>query len=211
MINRSKITSAEMDALFNSEDSQIDSEALESSFLIRIALIVAIWLIRIIVVSFFPEYHMVSKYESNILPYETTNFLLYMRIFLFMVVGSIYFLSFHTQILFAQFNAFTIVIVSCLIWSDFEMYIIDNIQDLSMASLGMIALRFVALSLLIANFMALQKRGIGLWLVSWRHKSFSNQSHTSCCPFQSVIHPVLSLFSVVQTREDYRKRIQFFL
>ena len=105
---------------------------------------------------------MVSKYESNILPNETTNFLLYMRIFLFMVVGSIYFLSFHTQILFAQFNAFTIVIVSCLIWSDFEMYIIDNIQDLSMASLGMIALRFVALSLLINNFMALQKRGIGL-------------------------------------------------
>ena len=112
MINRSKITSAEMDALFNSEDSQIDSEARESGFLIRIALIVAICLIRIIVVSFFPEYHMVSKYESNILPYETTNFLLYMRIFLFMVVGSIYFLSFHTQILFAQFNAFTIVIVS---------------------------------------------------------------------------------------------------
>lgn len=162
MIHRSKITSAEMDALFNSEDSQIDSEAHESGFLIRIALIVAIWLIRIIVVSFFPEYHMVSKYESNILPYETTNFLLYMRIFLFMVVGSIYFLSFHTQILFAQFNAFTIVIVSCLIWSDFEMYIIDNIQDLSMASLAMITLRFVALSLLIANFMALQKRGIGL-------------------------------------------------
>jgi len=162
MIHRSKITSAEMDALFNSEDSQIDSEARKSGFLIRIALIVAIWLIRITVVSFFPEYHMVSKYESNILPYETTNFLLYMRIFLFIVVGSIYFLSFHTQILFAQFNAFTIVIVSCLIWSDFELYIIDNIQDLSIASLAMIALRFVALSLLIANFMALQKRGIGL-------------------------------------------------
>ena len=162
MVHRSKITSAEMDALFNSEDSQIDSEARESGFLIRIALIVAIWLIRIIVVSFFPEYHMVSKYESNILPYETTNFLLYMRVFLFMVVGTIYFLSFHTQILFAQFNAFTIVIVSCLIWSDFEMYILDNLQDLSMASLAMIALRFVALSLLIANFMALQKKGIGL-------------------------------------------------
>ena len=162
MLNRSKITSAEMNALLNSDESQIDSEAHESGFLIRIALIVAIWLIRIIVVSFFPEYHMVSKHESNILPYETTNFLLYIRIFLFMVVGSIYFLSFHTQILFAQFNAFTIVIVSCLIWSDFEMYIIDNIQDLSMSSLAMIALRFVALSLLIANFMALQKRGIGL-------------------------------------------------
>ena len=162
MIDRSKITSAEMEALFNSEDGQLESEAYESAFLIRIALIVAIWLIRIVVVSFFPEYHMVSKYESNVLSYETTNFLLYMRIFLFMVVGSIYFLSFHTRILFAQFNAFTIVIVCCLIWSDFEMYIIDNIQDLSIASLAMIALRFVALSLLVANFMALQKRGIGL-------------------------------------------------
>ena len=162
MINRSKITSAEMEALFSNEDSQISSKAYELGFIIRIALIVGIWLVRIIVVSFFPEYHMVSKYENNILSYETTNFLFYMRVFLFMVVGGIYFISYHTQILFAQFNAFTIVIVCCLIWSDFEMYILDNIQDLSIASLGMIALRFVALSLLIANFMVLQKRGMGL-------------------------------------------------
>tara|TARA_Y100000994_G_scaffold243250_1_gene241381 strand:- start:800 stop:1303 length:504 start_codon:yes stop_codon:yes gene_type:complete len=162
MINRSKITSAEMDALFSNEDNQIDSKAYELGFIIRIALIVGIWLVRIIVVSFFPEYHMVSKYENSILSYETTNFLFYMRVFLFMVVGGIYFLSYQTQILFAQFNAFTIVIVCCLIWSDFEMYILDNIQDLSIASLGMIALRFVALSLLIANFIVLQRRGMGL-------------------------------------------------
>ena len=162
MINRSKITSAEMEALFSNEDSQIDNKAYELGFIIRIALIVGIWLVRIIVVSFFPEYHMVSKYENSILSYETTNFLFYMRVFLFMVVGGIYFLSYQTQILFAQFNAFTIVIVCCLIWSDFEMYILDNIQDLSIASLGMIALRFVALSLLIANFIVLQRRGMGL-------------------------------------------------
>ena len=162
MIDRSRITQSELDALIGDGQAYTTSSSSEqfyNRFITRVLLILAIWIIRIVVVSFFPEYHMISRLEHKLLSNEITDFLLIMRVSLFLVVGGIYFASFYTRKLFPQINAFTIVIVSCLIWSDFEMYILDNLRDLTLASLSLIGLRFVALILLIQNFIELQKRG----------------------------------------------------
>ena len=162
MIDRSRITQSELDALLgNSQEYTISStsEQFYNRFITRVLLILAIWIIRIVVVSFFPEYHMISRAEHKLLSSEITDFLFIMRVSLFLVVAGIYFASFYTRKFFPQINAFTIVVVSCLIWSDFEMYILDNLRDLTLASLSMIGLRFVALTLLILNFVELQKRG----------------------------------------------------
>ena len=162
MIDRSRITQAELDALFGDNQQlefDLKPDKFYYKFITRVLLILSIWIIRIVVVSFFPEYHMISRLEHKLLSNEITDFLFIMRVSLFLVVGGIYFASFYTRKLFPQINAFTIVIVSCLIWSDFEMYILDNLRDLTLASLSMIGLRFLALILLIQNFIELQKRG----------------------------------------------------
>ena len=162
MIDRSRITQSELDALIGDGQAYTissTSEQFYNRFIKRVLLILAIWIIRIVVVSFFPEYHMISRAEHKLLSSEITDFLFIMRVSLFLVVAGIYFASFYTRRFFPQINAFTIIVVSCLIWSDFEMYILDNLRDLTLASLSMIGLRFVALTLLILNFVELQKRG----------------------------------------------------
>ena len=59
MIDRSRITQPELDALLGkSEEHTISStsEQFYNRFITRVLLILAIWIIRIVVVSFFPEY-----------------------------------------------------------------------------------------------------------------------------------------------------------
>ena len=118
MIDPSRITEPELEALLGKgQEYTISStpEQFYNRFITRVLLIVAIWIIRIVVVSFFPEYHMISRAEHNLLSSEITDFLFIMRVSLFLVVAGIYFASFYTRRFFPQINAFTIVVVSCFI------------------------------------------------------------------------------------------------
>ena len=70
MIDRSRITQPELDALLGkSQEHTISStsEQFYNRFITRVLLILAIWIIRIVVVSLFPEYHMISIAEHKLL------------------------------------------------------------------------------------------------------------------------------------------------
>ena len=158
MAEHSKISQEELEALLPQyEVSPQKMSRIEKRIRNRCYAIVVIWILRIIFVAFYPEFHLVTRAETKLLTPETVGYLLLVRISLLIIGASIYLTSFLYNRYFRTVNVLALVIVCCIIWSDMEVYILSSVGDLSIPSLGMIMIRFIPLTLLILNYLDVRR------------------------------------------------------
>jgi len=158
MSNHSKVSSEELDALLpQTEVTSHQMSQVERKIRTRCILIVAFWLLRIFLVTYFPEFILATRAETQLLTPDEVNGLLLIRISMVVLGATIYLLSFFTNQYFRTINVLALVIVSCLIWSDMEVYILSSIGELTLPSLGMIMFRFIPLTLLFLNYIDIRK------------------------------------------------------
>ena len=158
MSNHSKVSSEELDALLpQTEVTSHQMSQVERKIRTRCILIASFWLLRIFLVTYFPEFILATRAETQLLTPDEVNGLLLIRISMVVLGATIYLLSFFTNQYFRTINVLALVIVSCLIWSDMEVYILSSIGELTLPSLGMIMFRFIPLTLLFLNYIDIRK------------------------------------------------------
>jgi hypothetical protein len=119
----------------------------------RISLRFTVMLVRIIVSLFFPEYHYVAVVEHELLNKVVADRVLYSRL-IFLSLGVIlYFYCFRYNRYFRSVNVAALVVISCLIAADIEVYILGGMQYFTWQTGVLALLRFVALGLIFLNYL----------------------------------------------------------
>ena len=158
MPSHSKVSPEELDALFPQyEVTPALMSRVETRIRNRCLLIAVFWTFRIFLAVYFPEFVLVTREQNPLLSSDGMEALLLIRIVLLAFGILIYLWSFFTNYYFRTVNVLALIIVCCLIWSDMEVYVISSVNDLALPSLGMIAFRFIPLTLLFLNYLDIRK------------------------------------------------------
>ncbi len=158
MPSHSKVSPEELDALFPQyEVTPALMSRVETRIRNRCLLIAVFWTFRIFLAVYFPEFVLVTREQNPLLSSDGMEALLLIRIVLLAFGILIYLWSFFTNYYFRTINVIALIVVCCLIWSDMEVYILSSLSDLALPSLGMIAFRFIPLTLLFLNYLDVRK------------------------------------------------------
>ena len=158
MPSHSKVSPEELDALFPQyEVTPARMSRVENRIRTRCILIAVFWAFRIFLAVYFPEFVLVTREQNPLLSSDGMEALLLIRIVLLAFGILIYLWSFFTNYYFRTINVIALIVVCCLIWSDMEVYILSSLSDLTVPSLGIIALRFIPLTLLFLNYLDVRK------------------------------------------------------
>ena len=158
MPSHSKVSPEELDALFPQyEVTPARMSRVENRIRTRCVLIAVFWAFRIFLAVYFPEFVLVTREQNPLLSSAGMEALLLIRIVLLAFGILIYLWSFFTNYYFRTINVIALIVVCCLIWSDMEVYILSSLSDLTVPSLGIIALRFIPLTLLFLNYLDVRK------------------------------------------------------
>ena len=158
MTNQSKVSPEELDALFPQyEVTPALMSRVETRIRNRCLLIAVFWTFRIFLAVYFPEFVLVTREQNPLLSSDGMEALLLIRIVLLAFGILIYLWSFFTNYYFRTANVVALIVVCCLIWSDMEVYVLSSLSDLALPSLGMIAFRFIPLTLLFLNYLDVRK------------------------------------------------------
>ena len=158
MTNQSKVSPEELDALFPQyEVTPALMSRVETRIRNRCLLIAVFWTFRVFLAVYFPEFVLVTREQNPLLSSDGMEALLLIRIVLLAFGILIYLWSFFTNYYFRTVNVIALIIVCCLIWSDMEVYVLSSLSDLALPSLGMIAFRFIPLTLLFLNYLDIRK------------------------------------------------------
>ena len=158
MGEQSNVSEEEMRALFpHREVSIMHLESIRPKILVRCVLIIVLWGVRAVIVTRFPEFHMVSDLNVKLLNEEVIASLVKVRLAMVMFGSTVYLVSFYKNRYFRSVNVSALVIVCCLIWSDLELYLFSSMSMLNWPSIAMIAFRLVPLVLLIQNYQDIRR------------------------------------------------------
>ena len=158
MPSHSKVSPEELDALFPQyEVTPALMSRVETRIRNRCLLIAVFWTFRIFLAVYFPEFVLVTREQNPLLSSDGMEALLLIRIVLLAFGILIYLWSFFTNYYFRTVNVIALIVVCCLIWSDMEVYVLSSLSDLALPSLGMIAFRFIPLTLLFLNYLDIRK------------------------------------------------------
>jgi len=158
MPSHSKVSPEELDALFPQyEVTPARMSRVENRIRTRCVFIAVFWAFRIFLAVYFPEFVLVTREQNPLLSSDGMEALLLIRIVLLAFGILIYLWSFFTNYYFRTINVIALIVVCCLIWSDMEVYILSSLSDLALPSLGMIAFRFIPLTLLFLNYLDVRK------------------------------------------------------
>jgi hypothetical protein len=158
MPSHSKVSPEELDALFPQyEVTPALMSRVETRIRNRCLLIAVFWTFRVFLAVYFPEFVLVTREQNPLLSSDGMEALLLIRIVLLAFGILIYLWSFFTNYYFRTVNVIALIIVCCLIWSDMEVYVLSSLSDLALPSLGMIAFRFIPLTLLFLNYLDIRK------------------------------------------------------
>ena len=158
MPSHSKVSPEELEALFPQyEVTPALVSRVETRIRNRCLLIAVLWTFRIFLAVYFPEFVLVTREQNPLLSSDGMEALLLIRIVLLAFGILIYLWSFFTNYYFRTVNVIALIIVCCLIWSDMEVYVLSSLSDLALPSLGMIAFRFIPLTLLFLNYLDIRK------------------------------------------------------
>ena len=158
MPSHSKVSPEELDALFPQyEVTPALMSRVETRIRNRCLLIAVFWTFRVFLAVYFPEFVLVTREQNPLLSSDGMEALLLIRIVLLAFGILIYLWSFFTNYYFRTVNVIALIVVCCLIWSDMEVYVLSSLSDLALPSLGMIAFRFIPLTLLFLNYLDIRK------------------------------------------------------
>ena len=154
MSTQSKVSPEELAALLPQyEVTPEKMSRVEKRIRNRCILIAVLWLIRIVIVWFYPDYVLVTRAETRLLSSDDVSGLFLVRVSMAAVGVGVYLWSFVTNHYFRTINVLALIVVCCLIWSDIEVYVLSSMADLTLPSLGMIMFRFIPLTLLFLNYL----------------------------------------------------------
>lgn len=154
----SSVSKEELEALMpHHEVAQHDFQRVREKIFKRCCLIVFFWILRIYIIVFHPEYHLTSVVENRLLDDSKVMALLYVRVGMLTLGILVYSYSFLTNRYFRSVNVAALIIVCCLLWADIEVYLLSNIQTLTLPSVGMIFMRFIPLGLLLMNYLNVRR------------------------------------------------------
>ena len=158
MSTQSKVSPEELAALLpHYEVSPEKMSRVQKTIRNRCILITVLWLARIVIVMFYPEFVLVTRAETRLLTPDDVGGLLLVRLTMASIGVGVYLWSFLTNHYFRTVNVIALIIVCCLIWSDIEVYVLSSMADLTGPSLAMIVFRFIPLTLLFLNYVDVRK------------------------------------------------------
>ena len=158
MSNRSKVSAEELAALLPHHEISLEKMSrINKRIRTRCILITALWMFRIIVVIYFPEWILVTRNETQLLSPDDVNQLLLIRTSILAFGVCVYLWSFFTNHYFRTINVLALIIVCCLFWSDMEVYILNSMINLTLPSLGIVMFRFIPLTLLFLKYLDVRK------------------------------------------------------
>jgi len=151
------VTAEEMSALF-SPVPQEHLEAIRPRIFKRCTLIVLIFTIRAVAVTYYPEYLLLNLFHERLSDPDAVLNLTQVRLTIAFFCSIIYLYSFFKNFHFRLVNAAVLIVMCSLIWSDFESLLaLHSFSDLTLPSLGFMAIRFVAVGLLVRNYQDLNR------------------------------------------------------
>jgi hypothetical protein len=158
MSDQSKVSPEELAALLPQYEVTPDKMSrVEKRIRNRCILIAVLWVVRVCVVLFYPEFVLVTRAETRLLTPDEVSGLFLVRMVMLGVGLGVYLWSFLSNHYFRTINVIALIIVSCLIWSDIEVYVLSSMADLTGTSLAMIVFRFIPLTLLFLNYLDIRK------------------------------------------------------
>ena len=158
MSTQSKVSPEELAALLPQYEVTPDKMSrVEKRIRNRCILIMVLWLVRIAIIVFYPEFVLVTRAETRLLTPDDVSGLLLVRVSMVTIGVGVYLWSFLTNHYFRTVNEIALIIVCCLIWSDIEVYALSSMASLTAPSLAMIVFRFIPLTLLFLNYLDIRK------------------------------------------------------
>ena len=153
------VTKEEMNALFSLDEVPQDHlEAIRPRILKRVMLVVLILLIRAVAIIYYPEYLVLDAFNQSLSDPDIAFNLTIVRLSLAVFCLMIYLYSFYRNLYFRLANTAVFIVLCTLIWRDFEsIVLLDLFNSLTIPSLGFIAIRFVALGLIVRNYIDLNR------------------------------------------------------
>ena len=149
-----------MGALFSLDKlPQEHLEAMRPRILKRCMLIVLIFSIRAVAVTYYPEYLLLNAFNERLFDPDAALNLTQVRLVIAFLGSIIYLYSFFKNAYFRIANVAVLIVMCALIWSDLEpLLVLYSFSDLTVPALGFIAIRFVAVGLLVQNYLDLNRQ-----------------------------------------------------
>ena len=153
------VTKEEMSALFSLDKVPQDHlEAIRPRILKRVMLIVLILLIRAVAIIYYPEYLVLDAFNQSLSDPDIAFNLTIVRLSLAVFCLMIYLYSFYRNVYFRLANTAAFIVLCTLIWRDFEsILLLELLNSLTIPSLGFMAIRFIAVGLLVRNYLDLNR------------------------------------------------------
>ena len=125
----------------------------KSRMLGRTLLVGLTMVLRLLVASFYPDFHLQTVLETSVLDRDAMVSLIIARTLLMVFVGTGYVASLLADRYFRTLSVTALVICCGLLWSDLQLFLLAALPDLTLLSLGLFSLRLVALYLLFQNYL----------------------------------------------------------
>ena len=149
-----RVTEEELDALFpHNKINETKLEDIRPRIQARCLLILLIFVLRAVVIVYYPEYSLVSTYNERLLGAEVSVPMTHIRLFLAVFLSLIYLFSFYKNLFFSYASVVLLIVLCGLTWIDLEIILLlSSSNDLMLPSLGLLAIKLVGVVLIWQNF-----------------------------------------------------------
>jgi hypothetical protein len=153
------VTEEEMRALlpaYEVEDEYLDR--IRQKIFVRIAIIVALFVVRLLVIISYPEFHISAFFQNDQVDgsLQIENIMLF-RMSVLVPFSVIYFVSFWKNLYFRTVTVVSLIIVSSILWSDMEQHLGSFWSEATALVWVTLTIRITCLWLLILNYIDVRR------------------------------------------------------
>ena len=153
------VTEEEMRALLPAYE--VEGEYLDrirQKIFMRIAIIVALFVVRLLVIISYPEFHISAFFQNDQVDgsLQSENIMLF-RMSVLVPFSVIYFVSFWKNLYFRTVTVVSLIIVSSILWSDMEQHLGSFWSEATALVWVTLTIRITCLWLLILNYIDVRR------------------------------------------------------
>ncbi|MDA9095999.1 hypothetical protein N9J88_06355 [Porticoccaceae bacterium] len=147
------ISEEEWRALFPDEADVAAWLRTKKRIVIRTLLVFITLVARMLIIRFYPEWHLLSEFETQILNRDALLSLVALRGVILVVIGLAYLYSLKVDRHFRNASIVGLVVCTALLWGDVQIFILTEMPDLNLITFGFFGLRLLVLYLLLQNYL----------------------------------------------------------
>ena len=153
--NQVNITKAELAALFPYQSDNVEFlETIRTRVFKRCTLIFLIFVIRSLLATYYPQYHVSASFTERFVDIEAPLWLTQVKLIPTAFCSLIYLYSMYKNIYFKFANVAAVFIFCGLIWKDIEiLLLVHSLSNSIIPFLGVIGLRLLIVMLLVRNYL----------------------------------------------------------